>query len=75
MREFIEHLTERNYQNRKIGLIENGSWMPSAAKGIVQLFDGSKDISFAENKVSIKITMTEENEAELEKLADEMLAN
>ena len=75
MREFIEHLTERNYQNRKIGLIENGSWMPSAAKGIVQLFEGSKDISFAENKVSIKITMTEENEAELEKLADEMLAN
>lgn len=75
MREFIEHLTERNYQNRKIGLIENGSWMPSAAKGIVGMFEGSKDITFAENTVSIKITMTEENEAQLEKLADEMLAN
>lgn len=73
MREFIEHLTERNYQNRKIGLIENGSWVPSAAKGIVAMFEGSKDITFAENKVTIKITMTEENEAELEKLADEML--
>ncbi len=73
MREFIEHLTERNYQNRKIGLIENGSWMPSAAKGIVSMFEGSKDITFAENKVSIKISLTEENEAELEKLADEML--
>ena len=75
MREFIEHLTERNYQNRKIGLIENGSWMPSAAKGIVGMFEGSKDITFAANTVSIKITMTEENEAQLEKLADEMLAN
>ena len=73
MREFIEHLKERNYQNRKIGLIENGSWMPSAAKGIVSMFEGSKDISFAENKVTIKITMTKENEVELEKLADEML--
>lgn len=73
MREFIEHLTERNYQNRKIGLIENGSWMPSAAKGIVSMFEGSKDITFAENKVSIKISLTEENEKELEKLADEML--
>ena len=73
MREFIEHLTERNYQNRKIGLIENGSWVPSAAKGIVAMFEGSKDITFAEKKVTIKITMTEENEAELEKLADEML--
>ena len=73
MREFIEHLTERNYQNRKIGLIENGSWVPSAAKRIVAMFEGSKDITFAENKVTIKITMTEENEVELEKLADEML--
>ncbi len=73
MREFIEHLTERNYQNRKIGLIENGSWMPSAAKGIVAMFEGSKDISFAENKVTIKISLTDENKAELEKLADEML--
>ena len=75
MREFIEHLTERNYQNRKIGLIENGSWMPSAAKGIAAMFEGSKNITFAENRVTIKITMTEENEAQLEKLADEMLAN
>ncbi len=73
MREFIEHLTERNYQNRKIGLIENGSWMPAAGKGIVAMFEGSKDITFAENKVTIKITMTSENEAELEKLAEEML--
>lgn len=73
MREFIEHLTERNYQNRKIGLIENGSWMPSAAKGIVSMFEGGQDITFAENKVTIKISLTEENEKELEKLADEML--
>jgi len=73
MKEFIDHLTERNYQNRKIGLIENGSWMPVAAKGIVSMFEGSKDISFAENKVTIKITMTEENEEQLEKLAEEML--
>ncbi|MCR5761871.1 MAG: FprA family A-type flavoprotein [Treponema sp.] len=78
MREFIEHLTERNYQNRKIGFVENGSWAPSAAKAMKALFDkglaeGCKNLSFAEQKVSIKISMTDKNTGEMEKLAEEML--
>ena len=73
MREFINHLTERNYQKRKIALIENGSWAPLAAKGIVSLFEGAKEISFAENKVTIKTSMTDETVAALEKLAAEII--
>lgn len=79
MREFIEHLTERNYQNRKIAFVENGSWAPLAAKAMRALFDkgletGCKDLSFAETKVSIKIAMTEKNISEMEALARELLA-
>ena len=79
MREFIEHLTERNYQNRKIAFVENGSWAPAAAKAMRALFDrglaeGCKNLTFAENKLSIKISMTEKNIAELEALAQEILA-
>ncbi len=77
MREFIEHLTERNYQNRKIAFVENGSWAPMAAKAMRTLFEkglseGCKDLTFVENKVSIKISMTEKNVAEMEKLAEEL---
>ena len=74
MREFIEHLTERNYQNRKIGFIENGSWAPAAAKAMKAMFEKSKDITFAETCVTIKISSTSETEAQLSKLADEILA-
>ncbi|MBP5465442.1 MAG: FprA family A-type flavoprotein [Treponema sp.] len=79
MREFIEHLTERNYQKRKIAFIENGSWAPAAAKAMRALFDkgleaGCKDLSFAESKVSIKIAMSEKNLQEMEALARELLA-
>ena len=78
MREFIEHLTERKYQNRKIAFVENGSWAPMAAKAMRALFDkglaeGCKNLTFAEGKVSIKIAMTEKNVAEMESLAREML--
>ena len=72
MKEFIDHLTERNYQNRKIGFIENGSWAPSAVKGMVSLLEGGKDISFCQTKVSVKITPTEANLQELRFLADEL---
>lgn len=79
MREFIGHLTERNYQNRKIAFVENGSWAPAAAKAMRALFDkglteGCKNLSFAENKVSIKISMTDKNISEMEALATEILA-
>ena len=73
MKEFIQHLTERNYQKRKIAFIENGSWSPMAARTMASMFEASKDITFAENKVTIKISMTAENEAALEKLAEELV--
>ena len=72
MREFIENLTERNYQKRKIAFVENGSWGPQAAKTMAALFSESKDIKFAENKVTVKISMKADTIAQLEKLADEM---
>ncbi len=73
MREFIEHLTERGYQNRKIGLIENGSWAPTAAKVMKGMLEGCKNTSFAETEVKILSAMTEENKAQIEQLAKEML--
>ncbi len=72
MREFIENLTERNYQKRTVAFVENGSWGPQAAKTMAALFAESKDIKFAENKVTVKISMKEDTLAQLEKLADEM---
>ena len=71
MREFITHLTERNFQNRKIGLIENGSWAPLAAKVMKKMFEGSKNITFADTTVSIKSALNEESSAQLEALAEE----
>ena len=74
MREFIEHLTERGYRNRKIGLIENGSWAPTAAKVMKGMLEGCKDISFAETEVKILSAMTEGNKAQIEQLAKEIMA-
>ena len=71
MKEFIHHLTERNFQNRTIGLIENGSWAPLAAKTIRSMFEKSKNIVFAENTVTIKSALNEESRAKLDALADE----
>jgi len=73
MKEFIEHLTERNYQNRKIGFIENGSWAPMAAKVMKGMLEGCKNTTFAETEVKILSAMTEENKAQIEQLAKEML--
>lgn len=75
MKEFIDHLIERNYQNRKIGFIENGSWAPAAAKTMTKCFENSKDIKFCSNVVTIKSAINEETVSELEKLADEILAD
>ena len=74
MKEFILQLTERNFQNRKIALIENGSWVPNAAKVITSLFEKSKDITFTPSKVTIKTAMNDETVKLLENLADEILA-
>ena len=74
MKEFILQLTERNFQNRKIALIENGSWVPNAAKVMTSLFEKSKDITFTPSKVTIKTAMNDETVKLLEDLADEILA-
>ena len=73
MRTFIEHLVERNYQNRTIGLIENGSWAPTAAKVMKGLFEKSKGIVFCENTVTITSALNAVSEAKLAALADELM--
>ena len=72
MQEFINHLTERNYQGRTIGFIENGSWAPLAAKTMKSMLEGCKDICFAENTVTIKSSLNEQSNAQLEALAKEL---
>ena len=72
MRTFIEHLVERNYQNRTVGLIENGSWAPMAAKVMKGLFEKSKGIAFCENTVTITSALNAASEAKLAALADEL---
>ncbi|MDO4488827.1 MAG: flavin reductase [Eubacteriales bacterium] len=72
MKTFIEHLTERGYRNRTIGIIENGSWAPQAAKTIKKMFEGSKDIKFTDTTVSIKSALNDASKAQLEALADEL---
>ena len=73
MREFIGHLTERAWQKRKVGLIENGSWGPMAAKTIQKLLEGAKDVTFADSKVTILGAMNDANIIQLQNLAAEML--
>ncbi len=72
MRDFIEHLTERNYQNRTVGLIENGSWSPLAAKVMKEMFAKSKKLNFTNTTVRILSALNEESSAQLEAMADEL---
>ncbi len=72
MRDFIDHLTERNYQNRTIGLIENGTWAPLAAKTMKKMFEGCKKLTFANTTVHIRSALSEESSSQLEALADEL---
>ncbi len=74
MRTFIEELCERNYQNRTVGFIENGSWAPMAAKVMRAKLEGQKNITFLETKVSITSSLSETNMAELDRMADELAA-
>ena len=74
MEEYIRHLLRRNYQNRKVGLIENGSWSPMAAKGMKDLLSSAKGIAFCDSAVTVKGAMTDETVVALEKLAGEILA-
>ena len=72
MREFINHLTERNFQNKTIGIIENGSWAPLAAKVIKEMFEKSKNLTFTDTTVKIMSALNAESTAQLEALADEL---
>ena len=69
---FVNHLKSKNYQNRSVGFIENGSWAPMAAKKLKEAFEGMKNIKIAETVVSIKSVMKDKDIEAMEKLADEM---
>ena len=72
MKTYIDHLTERNYQNRTIGLIENGSWAPNAAKVMKAEFEKSKNITWLDTTVKIMSSLSEENIKELDQMAEEL---
>ncbi len=73
MRTFIDALLERNYQKRKIGIIENGTWAPMAAKVIKGMFEKSKEITFLEPVVSIRSALKDDSRKALEELSDALL--
>ena len=72
MREFINSLTERNYQNRTIALMENGTWAPMAANTMKAMLENSKDITFTENAVCIRSALNDESLAQIDALAEEL---
>ena len=72
MQDFINRMTERSFQNRTIGLIENGSWAPTAAKVMKGMFEKSKNITWTENNVKVMSAVKEENVKEIEALAEEL---
>ena len=72
MNDFITRLVEHSYQKRTVALIENGSWAPMAAKVMMGMFEKSKEIAFAENKVTLMSAMKPENEEQLKALAAEL---
>ena len=69
MREFIEHLTERNFQKKQIALIENGSWAPLAAKTMKKMLEGCKNLEFIEPTVKIMSALNDESREQIDKLA------
>lgn len=73
MKEFINHLTERNFQKRRVGLIENGSWAPTAAKTMKKMLEGCKELEFAETTVQIKSALSEQSKEQISTLAKEIL--
>jgi flavorubredoxin len=72
MREFIQHLTERSYQNRTVAFIENGTWAPTAKRVMENMLAGSKQLTYAENSVTIRSSLNAESEAALAALAQEL---
>ena len=72
MKEFINHLTERNFRNKTIALIENGSWAPQAAKTMKKMLEGCKNLEFTDTTVSIMSALNDKSSEQLEKLAEEL---
>ena len=72
MHEFINMLTERNFRNRKIALIENGSWAPAASKTMRSMLEGAKDLTFTDTTVTVRSALNEKSLAELDNLAAEI---
>ena len=72
MKEFIHHLTERNFQNKTIAFVENGSWAPVAARVMQGMFEKSKNITYAQNSVKITCAPNSEAMAQIDALAKEM---
>ena len=72
MREFINHLVERNYSNRTVAFIENGTWAPTAAKVMKQMLEKSKNLKFCENEVRILSALNDTSREQLNKLVDEL---
>ena len=72
MKEFINHLTERNFQNRAVALIENGSWAPTAAKTMKNMLEGCKNLKFTENNVTLMSAMDDNSRAQIDALAKEL---
>ncbi len=73
MREFINHLTERGYKNRTVGMMENGSWAPAAVKVMTKMLESSKNITYTQNNVKILGAVTPENMAQIDALAKELI--
>ena len=72
MREFINHLTERNFSNRTVGLIENGSWAPLAARIMRTMLEKSKNLTFADTVVTVKSALNEDSQKQIDELANEL---
>ena len=72
MKQFIDHLTERHYQNRTLGFIENGTWAPAAAKIMKAMFEKSRNINYIDTTVTLRSAMTEENAEAIERMAEEL---
>ena len=72
MKEFINHLTERNYQNRTVALLENGTWAPTAAKVMRKMLEGSKNLTFCETTVTLRSALSDESRAQIAALVEEL---
>ena len=72
MKEFIHHLTERNYQNRTVAMMENGSWAPVASQVMMKMLEGSKNLTFTQNNVKILSALSDDSRAQIEALAEEL---